>query len=138
MKSLTNFVFGSVSPSGSTVASQKDRGSRRWLRSERLTEYSYFVSDDVSACVTMKTVCRFKMREAAVLITSGVILCLLLSLSQAARPGQDIRCGGMCCKSASHSNQHLQKSPDVPLCLCPSTPQPAGHWSMKWSGPSPR
>ncbi|XP_026202511.1 protein canopy homolog 2 isoform X2 [Anabas testudineus] len=33
------------------------------------------------------------MREAAVLVTSGVILCLLLSLSQAARQGQDIRCG---------------------------------------------
>ncbi|XP_029007495.1 protein canopy homolog 2 [Betta splendens] len=33
------------------------------------------------------------MRDAAVLVVSCVILCLLLSLSHAARQGQDIRCG---------------------------------------------
>ncbi|KAM3621679.1 uncharacterized protein V6R79_014454 [Siganus canaliculatus] len=33
------------------------------------------------------------MREAALLVTSCLLLCLLLSFSQAARQGQDIRCG---------------------------------------------
>ncbi|XP_053299384.1 protein canopy homolog 2 [Pleuronectes platessa] len=33
------------------------------------------------------------MREAAILLASSVFLCLLLGLSQAARQGQDIRCG---------------------------------------------
>ncbi|CAB1416594.1 unnamed protein product [Pleuronectes platessa] len=36
---------------------------------------------------------RCKMREAAILLASSVFLCLLLGLSQAARQGQDIRCG---------------------------------------------
>lgn len=50
---------------------------------------------DVSAFVVVKSVFRCKMREAAVLLTPCVVLCLLLSFSQAARQGQDIRCGGM-------------------------------------------
>ncbi|XP_040060141.1 protein canopy homolog 2 isoform X1 [Gasterosteus aculeatus] len=33
------------------------------------------------------------MREAAVLLTPCVLVCLLLSFSQAARQGQDIKCG---------------------------------------------
>ncbi|TMS19066.1 Protein canopy-like protein 2 [Larimichthys crocea] len=36
---------------------------------------------------------RAKMRDAALLLTSCALLCVLLSSSQAARPGQDMRCG---------------------------------------------
>ncbi|XP_051272155.1 protein canopy homolog 2 isoform X2 [Dicentrarchus labrax] len=35
----------------------------------------------------------YKMRDAALLLTSCVALCLLLSVGQAARQGQDMRCG---------------------------------------------
>nr|XP_020448609.1 protein canopy homolog 2 [Monopterus albus] len=41
----------------------------------------------------LKSMFRSIMREAAVLLTPCVVLGLLLSLSQAARQGQDIRCG---------------------------------------------
>ncbi|CAG5982326.1 unnamed protein product [Menidia menidia] len=34
-----------------------------------------------------------KMREAAILLTTCGVVCLLLSASHAARPGQDVRCG---------------------------------------------
>ncbi|KAF1391491.1 hypothetical protein PFLUV_G00042680, partial [Perca fluviatilis] len=54
---------------------------------------------DGTACKSVKVVSEntarnlCKMREAAVLLTTCVVLCLLLSFSQAARQGQDIRCG---------------------------------------------
>lgn len=39
--------------------------------------------------------CRRKMREGALLFTSSLVLFHLLSFGQAARQGQDMKCGGM-------------------------------------------
>lgn len=72
------------------------------------------------------------MREGApLLLASSVGLILLLSFGQAARQGQDMKCGGM---RASFLLNYLCTA----VLTCPPPSQPAGLWWMRWSGPFPR
>lgn len=68
--------------------------SKRWLRAFRPTYLNVFVFLFVFLCDAKMCAFRGKMREAALLLTHCLLVCLLLSSSQAARQGQDLRCGG--------------------------------------------
>ncbi|KAG7238277.1 hypothetical protein INR49_030988 [Caranx melampygus] len=66
---------------------------------------------------------RCKMREAALLLVLCPVLCVLPSLSQAARQGQDIKCGGMCVSlttARAHTHTHTlterENNPNVSVC----------------------
>ncbi|XP_026024052.1 protein canopy homolog 2 isoform X1 [Astatotilapia calliptera] len=67
--------------------------SKRWLRAFRPTYLNVFVFLFVFLCDAKMCAFRGKMREAALLLTHCLLVCLLLSSSQAARQGQDLRCG---------------------------------------------
>lgn len=71
-------------------------------------------------------ICRCKMREGALLLTSSLVLFYLLSFSQAARQGQDMKCGGMCAPALLFN---LHKCTGQTWCASPlCSTQPAGLW----------